>query len=109
MSCMRVYEEHADKAGMDQDQASFQVVDRRSDDKGDANFLKLSEVALFSQIRTESSRTVPLKADELIFAQIFSVPVFTGAQAQGLTEGVTCSNVLDSAAVRVRNPTIFHA
>ncbi len=38
MSCMRVYEKHADKAGVDQ--ASFQVVDRTI---RDANFLKLPE------------------------------------------------------------------
>ena len=63
-----------DKAGVVQ--AYFQS--DQTDDKSGANFLKLSEVALLSQIRTEVFGPAPLNADELIFTQFISAPIFTG-------------------------------
>ncbi len=79
MSCMHIYKEHVDKAGMDQ--ACFQVNDRTIKcTRGDMtrNYLSFSH---FLRSAPQVLRPAPLNANELIFAHIFSVPVFTGLQA----------------------------
>ena len=60
-------------------QAYFQS--DQTDEKSRANFLKLLEVALLSQIYTEVFGLAPLNADELIFTQFILVLIFTGGQS----------------------------